>query len=172
MGSFLMCVHPLQIIGSVVLDGRGEAGILVQLPVRLAQPQGNGAWRTVANGCSVHLRYRYDPPRRASQEYLVRAPHLLCLDLPGFEREAAPCRELDCRLARDALEDASTRGSDSCVLHGEDVEPGSLDDVLCAVNQYDGLPAALVRLVEAELQIQPVIVLHRRVHGLGPYSLH
>src|SRR3712207_3413838 len=166
------CGYPSRTVSLIVPYGCGVLGICVQLPVRLAQAQGSGAWCAVAHALAIHLRHRHDPARRAGHEDLLRAPHLLGRNRSLFERDAVFGRELDDGPARDALEDAPGRRSDPPVLYTEDVEPGSLDDVLLAVDQDHRLPAAVVGLVEADLQIQPVIVLDGRVHRAGPYALH
>src|SRR5919112_3341210 len=148
MGLLPRCGCPSQTVSLIVPYRRREAGVFVQVPVRLTQPQGNGAGRAVAYGFAVHRRYRYTPARRAGQEHLVRAPHLLGRDRSLLERDLVLVRELDDGLARDALEYASGGRSDPPFLYGEDVEARPLDYVVFAVDQDNGLPAVVVSLVE------------------------
>ena len=73
---------------SIVPYGCGVSGISVQLPVRLAQAQGNGAGRAVAYSFAIYLGHRHDTARSARYEHLVRAPHLIGPNRSLFERDA------------------------------------------------------------------------------------
>ena len=72
----------------MVPDGCGEAGIPVQLPVRVAQPQGDGAGSAVTYRSAVHPGYGHDPTRRAGEKSLVSPLASLARALPHASEPA------------------------------------------------------------------------------------
>ena len=69
----------------VVPDGKGETGILVQIPVRLSQTQGDGSGLAGTHRASIYRRDRDNTARRASKKYLVRRSHFVGWYFPSFE---------------------------------------------------------------------------------------
>jgi hypothetical protein len=75
------------------------------------------------------------------------------------ERYTVLGRQLDDGLARDAFEDAPGRRGDPVSPYREDVEARAFDDVVVVVREDRRLPAAVVGVVEAGYEVQPVVVL-------------